>query len=184
MKLRWIAAITVLLSLGTGGHRAIARPFASLPLSVRYLAQSQWQQLTSDAGKFAIQMPGSPRTETVLEEISGEQVDLHQFGVQPNEESVFVIMYADLPQAYTEGNTEQVFDRIGNDLFGTQFQQLKEKQQPISLDGNPGREFRVAESDNTFVMRMYLVGQRSYLLLSQSKQANEIEQFLDSFQLL
>ncbi len=116
-------------------------------------------------------------------EFGGQQVNVHQIVVQNNGTS-YIVVYTDLPSSLIQKGSQQVLDELSNKfLTNMGLQELKNSGKKIELDGNPGREFQTGDSGKFFGMRVYLVGQRSYLLLTQAPTSRDVNQFLSSFQL-
>lgn len=153
--------------------------------SSQWVAQLIWQPFRSEAGKFSVALPESPKSKTVTQTLNGQPIEHHIFEVEKSGEEGFLVAYVDLPSTYVEGTTEVILDKLMQEMVGVPVSaQLQDHQQAISLQGNPGRELRLDGQGRFLGMRLYLVGQRLYLLLSQSKQSTDIDQFLSSFQLI
>ncbi|HIK09217.1 MAG TPA: hypothetical protein IGS52_02940 [Oscillatoriaceae cyanobacterium M33_DOE_052] len=185
MKRTITAAITaVALIVGFSGIPATAAPLPSNRVaSAPLLAQAGWQQFSSTNGKFQVQLPSQPQQEQASDEIEGQKVDLHQF-FSRNDAGGYLIVYADLPNSYTQKGSATVLEEMGSVmLMSMGAEVLEQRKQNISLSGNPGLEYRYEAAEGVFVMRLYLVRSRMYLLIGESE-ANNINQFLSSFQLL
>jgi hypothetical protein len=185
MRRRLLATAALLTALGfTFPVAAIESLGHNISTQPVLLAQSNWQAFTSESGKFAVQMPEKPSAEiTTPIKFGGEQINLHQVTAQ-NKDNVYVVVYADLPSFYLQKEPETVLDEISAQLLRDMgLPELKSSGKKIELDGNPGREFQASGSGKYLGMRLYLVGQRSYLLLSQSQDSEDVNQFLSSFQL-
>jgi hypothetical protein len=149
------------------------------------LAQSNWQTFTSEAGKFKIALPRKPSPESIQPaEFAGEPINLYQISTQ-NPNGAYLVAYTDLPPNSAQKDPEKVLDEISSQLLAQMtLQTLKGSEKKIELNGNPGREFRTSIAGKIVAMRLYLVGQRSYLLLTRSRDSGDTNQFLSSFQLL
>lgn len=185
MKPKLLAMAVLLTTLGfTFPALAIESHSRDINTKALLLTQASWQAFTSEPGKFTVQMPRRPQSETTAPaDFGGQQVNVHQVIVQNNDTS-YIVVYTDLPSSLIQKGSQQVLDELSNKfLTNMGLQELKNSGRKIELNGNPGREFQTGNSGKFFGMRVYLVGQRSYLLLTQAPTSGEVKQFLSSFQL-
>jgi ABC-type Fe2+-enterobactin transport system substrate-binding protein len=185
MKPKLLAMAVLLTTLGfTFPVLAIESHSRDINTKAMLLAQASWQAFTSELGKFTVQMPRRPQAETTVPaDFGGQQVNVHQIVVQNNGTS-YIVVYTDLPSSFIQKGSQQVLDELSNKfLANLGLQELKNRGKKIDLNGNPGREFQTGNSGKFFGMRVYLVGQRSYLLLTQAPTSRDVNQFLSSFQL-
>jgi hypothetical protein len=186
MKLRMLATAFLLATLGFAFPVTATEKLGGNTIEPSVLqAQSKWQTFTSEVGKFQISLPRKPSPQsTQAAEWNGKPIQLHQISTQ-NSNGAYIVVYADLPSTNAQTDTEKTLDEISTKLLSEmKLQELKGRGKTIEINGNPGREYRISNSGRVFAMRLYLVGQRSYLLLSQSSNSGEANQFLSSFQLL
>jgi hypothetical protein len=150
------------------------KPPANSPSSAP--AQVSWQKFRSPAGRFSIVFPVAPTEKSDGE--SGLRTYLSE-----TSNGFYMVMYAD---AASVNEAKQ----ISNALPGEFVKGIKGKitsQKKISLQRNPGQEFRFeADSDGEKVLgkgRIYQVGKRFYMLVSAAPD-QESGKFLNSFGLI
>lgn len=147
--------------------------------------QSPWQVFTSNLGRFTVEFPKPPKITSYTQELEGEFSTQHLFVTEKESDQRFIVAYLDLPSALLQGQSQEILDRVvAQTLNNQQMRILKDNQRSITLGEYPGKEFRLEQNGKMVVMRLYLVKNRLYLLSTQSLENTEIEQFLNSFQLL
>ena len=88
-------------------------------------------------------------------------------------------------QHYLATDSQTVLDDMSAlFLIATQLESLKELEKFINFRGHPGREYRINEEDVALVLKLYLVQERVYFLFAVSEQPNQVNQFVNSFNLL
>lgn len=150
---------------------------------VMLLSQRNWHEHNAD--KFTIQMPGEPVTSQNSEEIAeGFTLTFNEITFE-NDNGAYGLIHAELPDNYIqEATSEEVLDDMSAlFLISTQLEGLKELEEPINFRGNPGREYRINEPDAALVLRLFLVQKRVYFLFAVSEQPNQVNQFVNSFNL-
>lgn len=186
MKSGLLLATTLMTTMGCTDHfiDPDSSQLVGISTSVVFV-QSTWQPFTSPTGLFWVQLPGEPNSEILLKEIEEEVVKVHQISFI-NETGVYAVLYGDLPSSYTETTDENtILDEMGAWILAEkQLEDLAELEQPITLKNQPGREFAVSNENGALIVRVYLVNQRIYFLLTASEKVNDVNQFLRSFQFL
>ena len=176
---------------------ALVTPFATLPVGaietvnpqvnnaeVILLAQSDWQEYGSE--EFTVKMPGEPISSQNTEEISeGMTLTFDDMTFQ-DDDGAYAVIYTELPSKYLdETDSKDVLNEMSMlFLMSTQLEGLKEFEESINFQENPGLEYRIDEEEIGLILRLYLVQERVYFLFAVSEQPNQINQFIDSFNLL
>lgn len=185
MKLRNFAILALLSPVAfTFPVAAIETIDAPVNAEVMLLSQGNWHQHTSD--KFTIQMPGQPVTNRNAQEVAeGLTLTFDEITFE-NDSSAYGVIYTELPNDYLQDTDDQTVldDMSALFLIATQLEGLKELEESIEFNGNPGREYRINEQDIDLVLQLYLVQERVYFLFAVSEQPNQVNQFLNSFNLL
>jgi hypothetical protein len=187
MKLKILAILFLLSPLGFTLPVEAIETFASpehpevMPLTQNN--SQNWHEHTAD--KFTIQMPAEPITNKTSEEIAeGFTLTFNEITVETGN-GAYALIHTELPDDYIqETNSEEVLDDMSYlFLIGTPLEGLKALEQSIDFRGNPGREYRISEPDVALVLRLYLVEKRMYFLFAVSEQQNQVNQFVNSFNL-
>jgi hypothetical protein len=182
MKLRIFAILALLSPFGFTLPVAAIETF-NYPVNseIMLLAQRDWQAYNSD--RFTIQLPGQPVTSTNSEEIAeGLTLTFDEITFE-NDTGAYGLIYTDLPNDYLQETDSQTVldDMSALFLIATQLEGLKELEESINFQGNPGREYRINEQDLALALQLYLVEKRVYFLFAVSEQPNQVNQFLNSF---
>ncbi|MFB2923273.1 MULTISPECIES: hypothetical protein [Aerosakkonema] len=146
------------------------------------VAQSDWGEFSSVAGRFTVLIPGTPTQESETNEDGFVE---HSFTLT-KERSAFLIHYSDIPEAEELSDTEiqQLLDSTPTDFVKEAKAQLLASRS-ITLDGNPGKEFEFTLRDGTpGAARVYLVKQRLYVIVGMASDAENTQKFVNSFRLL
>ena len=119
------------------------------------------KEFSSGAGRFKVVLPGTPTETTQVIEADVGKIERHTFMLDAGF-GAYLVSYSDFPIALTEPGG---IDRFLNQAHEGEIAFLDGKlsgMTEISLDGYPGREFRVETPDSIFRMKYYLVGTRFY----------------------
>ena len=139
---------------------------------------------TSDEGRFQIGFPGVPKEKTYqVDGLNVKQFSVGGIGF------AYGIEFADLPvlKNAPDVQVKVALDELQKKAIAM-FGGRSTNESIIELDGKyPGREFTIVTNDELTRLRLYLVGEREYLLQVRGKKAivesAEAEEFLDSFKL-
>jgi hypothetical protein len=146
-----------------------------------------WIRFTSDAGRFSVLMPGptepkdEPETRT---DPKAGQTTVHRF-LQKTDKGLFWVGWCEYaPDARLDAQGVLAANR---DSLVKSLNARMTSEHPVALGDSPGIEF-VAESEQaTYRSRVYVVGQRPYLVIAATLKglddAANVERFLASFQL-
>lgn len=146
-----------------------------------------WTDYVSREGGFTVRVPKPPSYQTSEASTAVGSITVHTFVIEHGQ-MVYAVMYNDIP-----GNLPDVPEALADGRDGTLAtagegaELVYEKD--ISIDGNPGLEFRINVPDpaGVYTARMYVVGDRLYQVLAMSPagvNADEaVFKFLDSFEL-
>lgn len=184
MKLKILAIFALLTSLGsTLPVAAIETANPQANAEVMLLSQGGWREYGSE--RFTIRMPGEPVSSRNSEEIAeGFTLTFNEMTFEDNN-GAYGLIYTDLPSNYMQDtNAQEVLnDMSALFLISTQLEGLKELEKSINLKGHPGLEYRISEPEAALVLRLYLVQQRVYFLFGVSERENQVNQFVNSFNL-
>lgn len=159
-----------------------------------YRTSSEWTRFVSTAGGFAVLGPGTPREDRTTLNSPAGKIEMHTFAFErkspPMWLTVAVSDYASSmlrfgPEVALDGARDGAVANIGGRL-------LSERR--IFLGAHPGRELMIEARKSEALRgllraRIYLVGQRSYMLMAVTTEEerlkrNDVSMFLDSFTLL
>lgn len=186
LNLLWTAfgaALPVVATPSSGSRSLIAIANPQANTEVIGQAQPGWREYGSE--RFTIRMPGQPVATRNSEQIAdGITLTFNEITFE-DDRGAFGVIYTDLPRSYLQGaNAAEVLnDMSALFLISTQLQGLKQLEQRINLKGHPGLEYRVIEPDAALILRLYLVRERVYFLFGVSEQPNQVNQFVNSFNL-
>ncbi len=178
---------TVLLVFSNSPSELSDLSFYVAPTGEALQEVSVWQEFSSREGGFTILLPSQPQESLVNLKTDLGLMVLHAFTVT-NGDREYRVTYTDLLHpAKNEKDTEKVLKTARQfALTGKHREMLKE--QFLTLDDHPGREFRISEdSELVLIDRAYLVGKRLYQVITSFSAAKgestETGRFLGSFRL-
>jgi hypothetical protein len=170
------AVILVAILLLTIGSRQ-AKPMS---------AQSDWIVFSPKGGGFSIMLPGEPKRREFPHGTSKGQT-LSPLYELTHEDFKYVVSYMNYPIS-VEGAERDKLLSMGAEAGITSAGGEVVSNTPISLDGYPGREVKGEMKGFSYRSRVYLVGQRLYLLIvwlpSNKTDSENAAKFFNSFKLV
>lgn len=152
------------------------------PVIAEIKTAETWQLWQSTSGLFSLQMPGTPETETRNTNILGSDRQWQLFHLE-SEGNQYLAAYMDLsPAEIEQGSQDSLASFKKHILEPLELDSIDLKGRKIYHQGYPGREFLGIKSDKIVAIRIYLVEQRLYGLLVASDELDEIQRYLNSFQ--
>ena len=160
---------------------------AAAPRSDASTAVPELQPYNSTVGRFSVLFPGAPSQSSQRVALSGgDSVILHQFQFEDGNAS-YMVIYNDYPAQYVTGEPQPFLERIRDGTKASANATLT-SDQPVHLNGVPGRVFRFTGKDgNTYTLLDLLDGQRLYQVIvtvGPGSSATHVEEFLNSFRIL
>ena len=145
-----------------------------------------WRPFVSDEGRFQVLMPSSPECR---QQINPDSVMLTLFiARQARGSAEFMVLYGDIPTGELHlVPLEARFDAAREEMLRGAPGARVLNERRIELNGHPGRELEVEiPSQGTVTNRIYIVGQRLYVVAAGGKrlkpQSPQVQQFFASFQ--
>ena len=156
----------------------------NLELLAQQSSRTAGKAFTSKTGRFAIAFPKKPRVEVERDDIEGAPIKIHSFSVERRSDA-YIVAYTDMPETYLRKGKQAVLNEISREVL-TDFElgMLVPTGTNTRLASHPGKVYRFSSDEMTLDARFYLVNERMYLLLAASDQAQAVEQFIQSFNLL
>lgn len=202
-----VVFIFALVSLACGGSKA-ARNAVDLPASqqvgqaidvpvIGEESSSAWQEFSSAEGNFSALFPVEPQEQVQLAPNAAVETEVHIFMADLGT-AAYMIAYNELPAAVTP-------DLAGSEAVELSFDNLRESflagfdgtatyEQPITLEGYPGRQMDFTVSEDVLpgggfgTVRVYAVADHLYqvaaLGTAEALSNEDIDTFLSSFTLL
>ena len=147
-----------------------------------------WSEFKSDEGRFSVSMPDKPLSQKATMETPQGSLVQHVF-TAAHGPLVCMVAYTDFPkQVLVANDADGLFDTL-RDQFIKQAEGKLASESSMSMDGHPGRDIKAHMFGGELRLRMFLVGDRLYLLsLMKVDKAFESEEtankFLTSFKLI
>jgi hypothetical protein len=170
------------------GENAITSP------SVQGLLLAQSSPFVSEEGRFTIASPGEFIESVQPVDLGFTEVDMYTYSVE-YEGAYWAVHYNDYPQEIMADADPAIVLDAATTAMADELNGILVDQNPITLDGYPGREILVETesiegSDPIAVkVRLYLVDNRFYQVMvgypqAATEQMPAIDAYLQSFQLL
>lgn len=160
---------------------------ASLPSHGFQNAAGDWIKFTSEAGRFSVLMPGPGEPKDVSETKTDPRFGTyttHLF-LQKTDKGLFMAGWVDYAPAIRLDVQRELVANRDNFVKGIGARVTSER--PVALGDSPGIEFNAESEQATFKSRVYVVGQRPYMVVAATlkglNDAANVERFLASFQL-
>jgi hypothetical protein len=174
-------------ALNSSPGTALTSASMESPDRITPVAAPQLQPYVSSAGRFSVLFPGTPLQNSQQVNLSdGDSVTLYQFHLEDGNSS-YTVMYNDYPAQYIVGEPQSFLERIRDGTIGSMKATLT-TDQPVDLNGVPGRAFKFTDSvGTTYAALDFLDGQRLYQIIvtvGTGTSAIPTEDFLKSFRIL
>jgi hypothetical protein len=156
-------------------------------LSAGFRAQSDWVRLAPEGGRFSVLMPGPDLPKDAAETKTDPRIGQYTTHIfmKKADKGVFLAAWVDYPTDFKFDVQSEINANRDNFINGLKARVTSES--AIKLDGNPGMEF-IAETDSiVFKSRIYIVGQRPYMIVAGTYKgiddSENVGKFLSSFEL-
>jgi hypothetical protein len=181
-------AVTAWLDAGTGGADIevgdVATPGSQAWGTAPPVAD--WMTFNNDAGQYSVRFPGAPITEALPVDPLPNQPSttipaaLDYWGSNTGGLSFSVRWIVYPPETLSREDVPSTYDGVMNSVTTKNNAELVASHD-ITLDGHPGREFTIKDSDGLATLRECIVGDRSYLWGARDASPDDTAAFLDSF---
>ena len=141
-----------------------------------------WTEFRSNEGRFSILMPEKPHSQTSTMETPQGRFEQHAF-IASHGLLLCMIAYTDFPaKLLVANNVDGVFDGV-RDQFIKEVSGKLASEISLSLDGHSGREIKAHMFRGELRLRLYLVGDRLYILsiISSSEISDSDEEAFNKF---
>lgn len=141
------------------------------------------QSFSSPEGRYSILFPGTPVQDTQTVNLKdGSSTVLYQATVGLESGNVaYLAVYSDYPDSYVAGDPQRLLASTRDSAISGKTLLTDE---PISLNGVPGRAFTAKDDTWNYRVRQYIKGHRLYQLIIVSNSthpATVSDQFVNSF---
>ena len=147
-----------------------------------------WTEFKSDEGRFTVSMPEKPITQASTFEIPQGRIEQHAF-IALHSELICLVAYMDVPKQWVVGNDADGFIDGLRDQFIKEVGGKLASESSVTQDRHTGREIKVHMFRGDLRLRVFLVGDRVYILsltkLDKSSNSGEesFKKFFGSFKL-
>jgi hypothetical protein len=161
-----------------------------LTLAAGVARADEWKTMTSDGGRFSLEMPGTPTEQKqTYDTPQGGQVEAVVYVLElQGGEVAYMAGYNDFSKDQLKGKkpAQLLNDARDGALDKVQGELLAETE--VKLDGNPGRELKIQAGEMVVYVRVFLVKNRMIqALVAMPKDAvpeKDVNRFLQSIALL
>jgi outer membrane lipoprotein-sorting protein len=147
-----------------------------------------WTEFRSDEGRFTVLMPEKPVSQASTFETPQGRFEEHAFTAS-HRPLVCAVAYSDIPGKFLAANDVDVFFQSVRDEFIKEVGGKPASESSLSLQGHPGREIKVHMFRGDLRLRLFLVGDRLYLIwimkldTASESDTETFNKFFDSFKL-
>jgi outer membrane lipoprotein-sorting protein len=141
-----------------------------------------WTEFRSEEGRFSVLMPEKPQSQTMTMEMPQGRFEQHLFSAS-HSKLFCMIAYTEMPKQSLVGNNAEGFLDGVRDVFVKQVGGKLASESPLTLDGHPGREVKAHVFQGEARFRLFLVGERLYILwvMTLEKSSDSIEETFNKF---
>ena len=152
-----------------------------------FTVDSLWRPYTSTSGRFQVKAPIAPVITTEQLTYQGDLLSWQQFTFYnlAAREDKYQVSYVDLPPTLRSVDPDILLQEVANQLFAAlEVPELAETGTAIRLNEAPGREYLTTRPDGkSYVLRLFLVGDRLYGVAAGSRSLSNLDQFVNSFEI-
>lgn len=162
---------------------------SSLPSFGSQAAAGEWIKFTSDAGRFSVLMPGpgEPKDQSATRNDPRLGPYTTHLFLQKTDKGLFMAGWVDYAPAVRLDVKGELAANRDNFVKGVAARVLPGSEHEIRLGDSPGIEFAAESEQAAFKARVYVVGQRPYMIVAATfkglDDAANVERFLASFQM-
>jgi hypothetical protein len=148
-----------------------------------------WQEVSSEEGRYSVVMPGAPTQTTDTGQTPGGSADVH-YAVSEGQGRQYGVSYVDYPAGFFEGLSLNVISENMSKMLSSQNGYSILGDSAVRAGGHEGRELRAESQDGKTSMRirLFVVKDRMYdvTVLGAGEEAfsPEPDKFFDSYTLL
>jgi hypothetical protein len=141
-----------------------------------------WISVVSKEGRFTAAMPAAPSEKKQQVKTATGQLGVVMLVAEGRDSTVFVISYADYPEAELKGSVHKRLDHARDGAVASARGTLR-SEKAIDLKGHPGRDIVIEKNGETAVRaRIFLVKNRLYqVMVLGAPPAGDVASFLASF---
>lgn len=153
--------------------------FAQRDVDNSVVATSGWKQFYSDEGNFSIFVPSTSIT-NLNSQAEDYSINIYYADTK---KSSYIVGYVDYNQDLSKSTVGEVYHKFLDEFLGADVKFIS--QQDITLGNYPGIEVEY-QNDNQKIIaksRLFLIGQRLYILDISNHKAGDANQFFNSFRL-
>ncbi|MGB3755627.1 MAG: hypothetical protein WBA07_04545 [Rivularia sp. (in: cyanobacteria)] len=153
--------------------------FTQVNVENSVVATSGWKQFYSDEGNFSIFVPSTSITNL---NSKSEDYSINIYHTDTKKSS-YIVGYVDYNTDLTKLSLSEIYHNFLQDFLGADVKFLN--QQDITLGKYPGIEVEYRNDNQKAIAksRLFLVGQRLYILDISNSKAGDAKQFFNSFRL-
>jgi hypothetical protein len=147
----------------------------------------QWQEFSPPSRNYRVKMPGTPKAEPVLV-VDGWQLIMYRLADRDKGTYAFCVGEGQ-PAAAAVGRTDDQFFADAKAGAEAASKGTLQSEQDLTLDGYPGREYRIKMADNATnrTLRIYRVETKVVVAMAEGAflppDAREVQRFFSSLQL-
>jgi len=154
---------------------------------VQSFAVQPWQTYISEEGKFKIDLPTNPQEEKTSREFAGKLfnwnlIEARNF-VYPKDS--YSVGYTDLSGEDLKDGPDALLDQVIENVISKLSEKgAVENVRSVDMNGSLGRSvIATLDSDQIFILNLYLVNDRLYGVGSVSENISNINRFISSFEI-
>ena len=186
-RTRFIRRLTMecfvaLSAVGIAGMLPAMSVQAYEPVAPWQVAQSSLY--SSSLGRFEIAFPAAPDITTEDDDVEGEPIEIHIFEASTGDIGQYMVAYSDLPATVLSYGPDVVLDSLRDSFEDVDPEVLKAIEVDVQLGEHPGRRYRFDHAEGTIDIRLYLVNERTYMLLAVDDNETDVDRFISSFALM
>jgi hypothetical protein len=151
-------------------------------------AQGRGEKYESNAGRFSVRFPGSPKETNQLAKSPLGDLTVHTTTYALSDGNAYMVSYTDFPEGAAKPDAAgKLFDGVRDGLLGKDGKCIDETDVTIGTDKHPGRDIEIEKDRKRMKFRVVLREGRLYQVAvigtASFVKGKDAKTFIDSFEL-
>ena len=150
------------------------------------IAQVEFKQYASSAGRYKVIFPGPVKSETFDVTMDKVCLKITADSVELRGGTSFLVTFVDAPEDVAKSPPGPRFDKVRDAIKGEKGKVLEDKELMIGVENHPARDILIEHGDTCIRNRIVIAGSRLYQVMVQGTKevvtSSSADKFLESFE--
>ena len=185
MKFLFLIAVAAFL-VSCGGGQSASDALSKLDsisnsLNDQLDDMSTTDKYTSEDGRFKVNFPGTPKVESQDIPTEVGNIEMKSFTYEKSATEVYMIAYSDYPSELVKQSDPDAILTGAKEGALTNMGATMDSEEKITMDGNPGYQFKAVKDSYYMVYKIFLKENRLYQILMMRDGSFPSQEAVDSY---